>query len=146
MGCRFSPCASPPDAAPLCLLATMLTLRLFVYGSLKRGFSNHDRMRGACFAGVAVTASGHELFLVGEYPALVTGGAGTVSGEVYEVTPEHLLRLDAFEDHPHLYCRTTILLSDGTDALAYTMGRERVDARAVVCGGLWLDESGRSHR
>jgi gamma-glutamylcyclotransferase (GGCT)/AIG2-like uncharacterized protein YtfP len=70
---------------------------LFAYGSLKRGFAHHDLMAEACFVSETETASGYYLVLLGEYPALVEGGQDCVRGELYQVGPELLARLDQFE-------------------------------------------------
>ena len=120
--------------------------RLFVYGSLKRGCRNHAHMRGAIYRGEAITAPGYLLYLVGHYPALVVAGEGTVKGELYEVTDEHLERLDVFEGHPDSYRRVSIVLADGLSVMAYTMGSERARPEALVCGGSWSEVDGTSRR
>lgn len=69
---------------------------VFVYGTLRRGASNHWRMDSAEWAGPAVVA-GH-LFRVDWYPGLVLDEAGgKVVGELYRVTPDLLEKLDEFE-------------------------------------------------
>src|SRR5688572_26134467 len=92
---------------------------LFVYGSLLRGERHHDVLAAARFLGPARTAARYRLVQGEAYPALLTAGQATVIGELYEVSAELLVRLDAFEDHPNLYRRTSILLADGTEAWAY---------------------------
>jgi len=69
---------------------------VFVYGTLRRGASNHFRMAGAEFV-AAATARGR-LYRIDWYPGFVPdGGAGPVAGEVYRVFPELLRALDDFE-------------------------------------------------
>lgn len=69
---------------------------VFVYGTLRRGGSNHFRMAGAEFI-AAGTISGR-MYRIDWYPGLVLDSAGDeISGEVYAVGPEQLAALDAFE-------------------------------------------------
>jgi gamma-glutamylcyclotransferase (GGCT)/AIG2-like uncharacterized protein YtfP len=68
---------------------------VFVYGTLRRGASNHFRMQSAQLLG-----EGHvfgKLYLVTWYPALCCGGVDTVVGELYRVSTALLAALDAFE-------------------------------------------------
>ena len=70
--------------------------RVFVYGTLRQGGSNHFRMAGGRFV-----MRGHvkgRLYRIDWYPGLVLdAGAGEVCGEVYEVTGDQLQELDVFE-------------------------------------------------
>jgi gamma-glutamylcyclotransferase (GGCT)/AIG2-like uncharacterized protein YtfP len=78
----------------------MATVRLFVYGSLKRGGRHHDELAGAVFLGQATTLPGYRLEPLGEYLALVSVPAeplAAVPGELYEVDELKLSALDAFE-------------------------------------------------
>jgi gamma-glutamylcyclotransferase (GGCT)/AIG2-like uncharacterized protein YtfP len=68
---------------------------VFVYGTLRKGGSNHFRMDGAEFLGAGKIAG--KIFKIDWYPALVSGGAGEVKGELYRVGAEHLHALDVFE-------------------------------------------------
>jgi gamma-glutamylcyclotransferase (GGCT)/AIG2-like uncharacterized protein YtfP len=94
-------------------------IRLFVYGSLKRGFRHHSVLSGAELEGEASTAAGYRLVRYGAYPALVTGGERRVLGELYRVELDDLPRLDAFEGVPELYRRELVRLEDGSEAHAY---------------------------
>lgn len=88
---------------------------VFVYGTLKKGFSNHCFLRNAVFVGQGWTVDSYALYL-DEYPGVYRDNpVGRVRGEVYEVDRRLLARLDALEDHPALYCREKIdvLLDDG---------------------------------
>lgn len=69
---------------------------VFVYGTLRRGGSNHFRMAGAQFV-AAGTITGH-MYRIDWYPGLVLDGAGAeIHGEVYSVTGDQLSALDIFE-------------------------------------------------
>src|SRR6185369_8713827 len=50
-------------------LLAMASVRLFVYGSLKRGGRHHDELEGATFVGEASTLPGYRLEVLGEYLA-----------------------------------------------------------------------------
>ena len=86
---------------------------LFVYGTLKRGCSNHHHLAGQTFVGAARTVPGFRLYDLGGYPgiAAVAEERMGVVGELWSVDPDALARLDAFEGvHEGLYRRTRIAL------------------------------------
>ncbi|MUM76341.1 gamma-glutamylcyclotransferase [Pseudodesulfovibrio sp. F-1] len=88
---------------------------VFVYGTLKRGFSNHFFLGRACFVGCGQTVERFALY-VDEYPGVYPGEpVSRVQGEVYAVNEAMLARLDALEDHPTLYRReeVEVALDDG---------------------------------
>lgn len=112
-------------------MAAVASVRLFVYGSLKRDGLHHDELAGASFLGGACTASGYSLEPQpgGKYLELrfEPGGGGVVRGELFEVDESRLPALDAFEGEA--YQREKIRLSAEHsvgfhDALAY-LGRAR---------------------
>jgi gamma-glutamylaminecyclotransferase len=72
---------------------------LFVYGTLRRGRSNHGQLAGQQFLGAARTVPGYRLHDLGGYPGLALDPASPdgVCGEVWAVDPMALARLDAFE-------------------------------------------------
>jgi gamma-glutamylaminecyclotransferase len=87
---------------------------LFVYGTLKRGGSNHRQMAGAEFVGSARTTRGYRLFNVGGYPALVRDPLGQleIHGELWKVDADGLAALDEFEGtHEGLFRREPIALA-----------------------------------
>lgn len=85
-------------------------MRLFVYGSLKKGFFNHNRFGfgdAAKFVGEG-TASGVSLVRLGDlpYPHAFVNEDGQVKGEVYDLDDERIANaIDAMEHgagyHPH---------------------------------------------
>lgn len=69
---------------------------VFVYGTLRRGGSNHFRMAGGVFVSSG-TITGR-MYRIDWYPGLVLDGGGEeIHGEVYSVDPELLSSLDVFE-------------------------------------------------
>jgi gamma-glutamylcyclotransferase (GGCT)/AIG2-like uncharacterized protein YtfP len=101
----------------------MVSVQLFVYGSLKRGGLHHEELEGAPFLGEARTAPGYRLTEQGAYFALLQeGGAGAVRGELFTVPLARLTALDAFEGQA--YRRGAVRLSAAhsrgfREALAY---------------------------
>lgn len=81
-------------------------MKIFVYGTLKRGHSNHRLLAGAKFLGEATLDGAHVLLDAG-FPVCVKmpTGAGVVTGEVFEVTREQLIRLDQLESEGRMYHR-----------------------------------------
>lgn len=88
-------------------------IRLFLYGTLRRGGSAHHRMSGQRFLGDARTAPGYGLYRLSGYPGLVAvpDHAEGVVGEVWEVDDAALAALDAYEGVPEgLYRREPLPL------------------------------------
>jgi gamma-glutamylaminecyclotransferase len=86
---------------------------LFVYGTLKRGCSNHSQLAGQEFVGLARTIPGFTLYDLGGYPGIVVDSTDRtgVIGEVWSVDGDALRRLDHFEGvHEGLYRREPIPL------------------------------------
>ncbi len=74
--------------------------RVFVYGTLRRGFINNEAT--VAFRGGATFVSdgwiAGALYSVGWYPALIEGQPGEVRGEVWELTSPGLMQvLDEYE-------------------------------------------------
>ena len=95
----------PPDFAPNQpetgnpKPGTPLT-RLFIYGTLKRGGSNHHYMHGQQFVDVARTVPAYRLHDMGGFPGMVPDDNGTglsIEGEVWDVSDECRAQLDVLE-------------------------------------------------
>jgi gamma-glutamylcyclotransferase (GGCT)/AIG2-like uncharacterized protein YtfP len=96
---------------------------IFVYGTLKRGGSNHAQLAGQIYLGPASTAPGYTLYSLGEYPGLVADPADRsgVNGELWAVDAATLARLDAFEGVDEgLYARVPAPLSTWPENLPAT--------------------------
>jgi len=72
---------------------------VFVYGTLKRGGSNHAHLAGQSFLGEARTPPGFRLYALDGYPGMVRLPADRdgVTGELWSVSDECLARLDELE-------------------------------------------------
>lgn len=116
--------------------------RVFVYGSLLRGETNHRLLASARFVTVARTRPEFTLHDLGAFPGLVAGGATSVVGEVYEVDGPTRVRLDRLEGHPQLYRRELIeLVTDhgGLTAHVYVYVSSLGRAQAI-CSGDWRQQ------
>jgi gamma-glutamylcyclotransferase (GGCT)/AIG2-like uncharacterized protein YtfP len=94
----------------------MKSVRLFVYGSLRRGRENHDELAGARYVGPARTAPRYRLVQKEGYRALIEGDRA-IEGELYDIDDQVMTRLDEFEGTG--YVRATVMLADGSSAFAY---------------------------
>jgi gamma-glutamylaminecyclotransferase len=98
---------------------------IFVYGSLKRGFKQHDRhMKSARFIAATRTKdAAYELVAVldpdatDHYPSMKKDGKLKIKGEVYEITDAALASLDEYEGTD--YNRTTVALENGLESYVY---------------------------
>ena len=115
---------------------------LFVYGTLKRGASNHCVIADQVYVGDARTPPGYRLYLVADYPGLVRDPADRrgVQGEIWSVNPTALQRLDAFEGIPEkLYRRDSIpLLPPDQETIVQTYFYLRnIRGRRPIVSGNW---------
>jgi gamma-glutamylaminecyclotransferase len=72
---------------------------IFVYGTLKRGHSNHGYLRGQTFIGLAITEPRYRLHDLGGFPGmvLVASHGTSIQGEVWEIDEACLNQLDELE-------------------------------------------------
>lgn len=114
---------------------------LFVYGTLKRGGSNHLFLRGQKFLGEARTTPGFTLYSLGDYPGLVRAPGDTegVTGELWTVDDDCLAELDRLEGLDEgLYERIDMVLAPNPiipSAQTYLYRRSIDGLRAV--GSHW---------
>ena len=108
-------------------------MKIFVYGTLKQGFYNHYYLKDETFLGPDVTAAAHyDMFEYksdeagyNSYPAIFENGSFYITGEVYEVSPATLARIDALEDLDVLYIRRHIKLANFGEVQTYiSLGQE----------------------
>jgi gamma-glutamylaminecyclotransferase len=88
-------------------------MRVFVYGTLKKGFGNHGLLENSKFVGAAITHCKYPMWCSGVFPYMadVQGVGKLIFGEVYEVDEKTLNRLDVLEGVPHHYVRRIIPLA-----------------------------------
>ncbi|MDF1565296.1 MAG: gamma-glutamylcyclotransferase [Deltaproteobacteria bacterium] len=97
--------------------------KIFVYGSLRKGFHNHCFLTGPGVRelGPAMTDELYAMYAE-RIPYVVKDEPVTpIRGEVYAVDPETLERLDSLEEHPRWYRRQeiTVTLDNGESVTAW---------------------------
>ncbi|MFW5731027.1 MAG: gamma-glutamylcyclotransferase family protein [Desulfonatronovibrionaceae bacterium] len=111
--------------------------KVFVYGTLRQGCSNHRLLRHAVFLGPARTARRYSLY-VDDFPYLVKAPpVSRIHGEVYVVDDQDLQRLDALENHPFWYKRqeqTVLLLESGKKVKSWIYFFPRAKGMLVESG------------
>jgi len=105
--------------------------KLFVYGTLKRGLSNHHYLAGARYLGEATTFEAYPLVAPKIwYPYLIDapGEGERVKGELYEIDLPTLKRIDRLEEYPRYYTRRPIQVVDQEgrrhEAIAYFLAQK----------------------
>jgi gamma-glutamylcyclotransferase (GGCT)/AIG2-like uncharacterized protein YtfP len=116
---------------------TTSAIDVFVYGTLLSGEASHALLEGAEPGGAARTPPIYHLVDCGPYPAMIPGGATSITGEVYAVDRVTLAKLDVHEGHPVLFHRTTIALEDGRSVQAYLLRPDQARARRRIHSGDW---------
>lgn len=111
-------------------------MKLFVYGTLRRGERAHALLGAARFLGQAWTEPRFRLVDMGGYPALVEGGSLRVLGEIYEIDPAQMDALDAYEDCPRLYRHAQLTL-DGHEVTTYVLVAEHARGMPELSDGDW---------
>ncbi len=92
---------------------------VFVYGTLKRGGSNHLFLEGQKYLGAVRTEPGFALYSLGDYPGMVRAPGDTVgvTGELWSVDDACLAELDRLEGLDEgLYERVDVLLQPNPHA------------------------------
>jgi gamma-glutamylcyclotransferase (GGCT)/AIG2-like uncharacterized protein YtfP len=110
---------------------------VFVYGTLRKGGSNHHRMAGALKLG-AGTVRGR-LFHVDWYPGIILDHAGNeIHGEVYVVDAETLAALDEFEGDAYARVRVEVAGTAAHDAWIWEY-RMPVEGLREITSGDWFE-------
>jgi gamma-glutamylcyclotransferase (GGCT)/AIG2-like uncharacterized protein YtfP len=106
---------------------------VFVYGTLKRGHSNHGLLRDAVFVGEAVTVEPFALF-GGGFPWMVRQqqDAHPVKGELFDIGEDKatLAALDRLEGEGRMYDRITGYVWCGGDHV-YASFYVKCDGRQI---------------
>jgi gamma-glutamylcyclotransferase (GGCT)/AIG2-like uncharacterized protein YtfP len=111
-------------------------MRVFVYGTLKKGFHNALYLENARFLGEFTTDSIYSMYNFGTYPAVGEFGKTAIEGEVYEISQAQLESIDRLEWYPEFYQRVMIKTSFG-GAWMYVVS-ERLCVDKITTSGSWL--------
>lgn len=120
-------------------------IRVFVYGTLKQGFGNHDWFldrEDVEFLGRHIVSGPYRMCDLGYFPAVVRDDDGDTAvdrpivGEVYRVPPEVLDALDVLEGHPTWYQREQVQ-TPWKRAWLYFMPGLDLDEQEIIEDGCW---------
>lgn len=117
-------------------------MKLFVYGTLQKGWGNNVLLSGAKFMGDAVTKKSYCLLDVG-CPIASNSELFEklpITGQVFEINEKHLERCDRLEGHPDWYIRreVSVMMVDSQEELVSyiyemdTAGYSRASRCSVV--------------
>ena len=97
----------------------------------------HPMLAEADFLGLTCTSPQYTLYHSGSWPAAVNGGENAICGELYRVSGNKLSQIDAYEGHPELFQRTTIVLASSQVAFMWIYV-SKVDSRwEIIPTGDW---------
>lgn len=96
-------------------------MKLFVYGTLKKGKPNHCVLGDSKFLGELKMWMPYKMLSNDWYPALVPSASilNWIQGEVYEISPEISKQVDILEGYPSLYKKATLITNFGHTTLYY---------------------------
>ena len=113
----------------------MKTVKIFVYGTLKKGFRNHDRFCGNAISIELATVNGRLYDTGWGFPAmqLSDNPDDIVHGEIITIPEADLPAIDRLEGVPRLYQRVEIraVSEDGTKSTAYCYVMEHLPPGAI---------------
>jgi gamma-glutamylaminecyclotransferase len=102
------------------LVTTPQTHRVFVYGTLKRGHSNHALLETSRFLGEAATLQTYWMITTGVFPVVLDAVPAdfglpplAIAGEIYHVDDATLAELDRLEREGRSYDRKVTDVSKG---------------------------------
>lgn len=113
------------------------THKVFVYGTLKKGKSNHRLLENAKYLGER-TLWHYAIYDLGPFPCILPRYSFSVKGELYLVTDEELQLLDRLEGHPEMYFRQLVYVEpNGEDVFAYIWNRNLPRQTTLIPSGVW---------
>jgi len=111
--------------------------KLFVYGTLKKGYSRNSVLEESKFIGEHITKPNFTMVDLGFFPGLLEIGNTSITGELYEVSDEILEYCDKIEGHPTFYFRKKILLKNNQIVWSYVLDYKTYESKPVIVSGVW---------
>jgi len=115
----------------------MKKIRVFVYGTLRKGLTFGDALDRAELLGNGETKDKFGFFHYRYPAALIMSSDVHIKGELYLVDAETLKDLDAIEGHPEFYRRRPVYIrmEDGTETNAYmyflVLGEDEAEKQGI---------------
>ncbi len=116
-------------------------MRLFVYGTLRSGGSNHHLLKTATVVAKDICLCGYAMYNFGPYPFVEPSAEAEsmIYGEIYEIPLELLPILDRLEDIEHeLYER---IYDSRIEAWLYVSGKNAPHNLPKIKSGDWFRRS-----
>jgi gamma-glutamylcyclotransferase (GGCT)/AIG2-like uncharacterized protein YtfP len=89
---------------------------VFVYGSLKEGYHNHDVLRDSLKVCDAISVEKYTMINLGAFPGLMLEvPTSHIHGEIYHISDEVFKDLDLLEGFPYFYDRKIVEFKDAND-------------------------------
>lgn len=88
---------------------------VFVYGTLKKGFSNHRLLAKSKLLGRAQTVGKYAMYSTGVPIVVKDESVSPIIGELYRIDEITLVYLDSLEGHPDWYRREEVDILLDTD-------------------------------
>lgn len=111
-------------------------MRLFVYGSLRRGAENNHLLGASTWLGRARTTATCTLKRISWFPGLLPDGVTAVEGDLYDVDEPALAALDEYEGP--WFRRSLVTLQDGRDATCWLVDPAVAAGRPIIASGDFL--------
>lgn len=114
-------------------------MRIAVYGTLRRGFSNYGYLLGDQeFLGEETVSLPYKMVSLGGFPGLVASEENhDVVIEVFKIDEEAARSVDRLESYPRFYNRTEIVTSFDVAWIYYLNNPEGYNSNKEVPGGDW---------
>lgn len=118
---------------------------VFVYGTLKKNYSNHRCLGDSKLLGEAETPAEYTLY-DGGFPIVERGGKTSIKGEIYEVTDPSVLKrvygLEGYSGTPtseggHNWYDTDKLSTEFGMAEIFVQDQNKSGRSSVVSSGVW---------
>ena len=114
----------------------MKKIRLFAYGTLRKGSKGHRFLQSAILVAENQKLHGFRMYDNGFYPFVipVEDTKEFICGEIYEIPEEILPQLDHYEGVPSLYKRVFL---DAQQTYVYISQNQDIQDLPVVPNGDW---------
>ncbi|TGC09171.1 gamma-glutamylcyclotransferase family protein [Methanolobus halotolerans] len=114
---------------------------IFVYGSLKKGFSNHNLLQSSEFICKTRTQEEFAMIDLNMFPGVIKGKkVSRIQGEVYELDSNTLEQIDMYEGE--WYSRESVELEAGFRAQIYFLIKypRYSEGPMVISEGNWTEK------
>ncbi len=117
---------------------------VFVYGTLKKGYSNHHLLKNGKFLGEAKTKYKYALYEK-VYPYVSHNPkVSNIHGEVYQVDNFTLRKLDILEGHPYEYKRELIpVILNNKELKAWMYFNDKYKGGKLIPQGIYKKQTPR---